>query len=139
VDTDADTALGEAAKRDRGPSKADEAIPWLLEFLAEYAYPSEEVIAAGNEAGFNRDTLVAAKKKLKAENAPDSRVHASNKGRFGGVWHWGIGNPEQWTIRPDATVSDTTDTQDTIDTIDTMDAAAIREAEERAGRRHETS
>jgi putative DNA primase/helicase len=57
VATDADTALGDAAKKDRGPNKVEQAAAWVKEFLAVCAYPSDEILAAGKDAGFTFDNI----------------------------------------------------------------------------------
>jgi hypothetical protein len=116
VDIDADAALAETARQGRGPGKAERAGEWLENFLGEYAYPSAELMEAGRQAGFTRDNLFAAKKKL------DKKVRASNHGRFGNEWHWGLGDPREWTVRPDP---DTPDTSPTTDTNDTTDARSV--------------
>src|SRR5262249_4353839 len=95
VSADPDDVLARAQKADRGPDKADQAAEWLLKLLEKYASPAKEVIQAAEGAGFTRNTMFAAKKKL------EPRVKASNRGRFGGEWHWGLGDPNQWAIRPD--------------------------------------
>ncbi len=87
VDTDADTALSDC-RRDSDPDKVEKASQWLLQFLAKFAYPSEEVAEAGKAAGYTRNNLFEAKKKI-----GNDRIKASNHGRFGGVWHWGLGEP----------------------------------------------
>jgi hypothetical protein len=94
VDVDANKVFAEAARRERGPTRVDEAAEWLEKFLARYAYPSAEVFAAGAKAGFTEKNLYGAKKKL------EGKVKAGNRGRFGGVWHWGIGPHDQWVVRP---------------------------------------
>jgi hypothetical protein len=81
-------------KPDQGPDQTDEAADWLLHFLAQYAYPSQELFPAGDAVGFSRKTLFAAKTQLKGQ------VKASNKRGFQGTWCWGIGPPDTWTVRP---------------------------------------
>src|SRR5262249_22575992 len=95
VNADADEVLGQAQKSDRGPGKVDQAAEWLVKFLEKYAYPSEEGFKAAGKAGFSKDNMYDAKRKLKP------RVQASNKGGCGGEWNWGLGDPDQWTIGPD--------------------------------------
>src|SRR5262245_58737251 len=105
---DADTAVAQAARQERGPSKVDQAGDWLPGFLGGFAWPSDEVIAAGKKAGFSRDTLFKAKKQR-------GDVRASNAGQFGGVWHWGIGDVKCLPLRRTPDTSDTTDTSDTME------------------------
>jgi hypothetical protein len=93
VDVDPDDLMSEQARREKPPGKVEQAAEWLQKFLAEYAYPSEEIIAAGKEAGFRRGTLFDAKKELD--------IKASNQGSFHGAWWWGLGDSKDWTRRPD--------------------------------------
>jgi hypothetical protein len=85
-----------AWKPSDGPDKTAKVAEWLLAFLDQFAYPSSEVISAGEKAGYSRGTLFAAKKRL------GDAVKASNKGSFQGAWWWGIGEPQDWVLRPDA-------------------------------------
>jgi hypothetical protein len=96
VDADADDILCEAARQGRNTGKVQEAAEWLDGLLAKYAYPSREIMTKGAEEGFTKDNLYRAKK------LRDGTIRASNK-RFQGEWLWGIGDPENWTIRPEAT------------------------------------
>jgi hypothetical protein len=102
VDTDADSALADNARRDRGGNKVDQAAEWLVEFLAEYAYPSAEVFAAAEKAGFTRDNIYRAKGKV------EGKVTASNRGAFQGAWHWGLGHYSTWRLRPETSESENT-------------------------------
>jgi len=63
---------------------------WLLAYLAEYAAPSEIILAAGQKVGFSRGVLFAAKKAL------DIRA---GKNGFKGEWYWGLGPKDQWRFR----------------------------------------
>jgi hypothetical protein len=96
VDDDADAVVGEGAKKERGPSKVQQCAEWLEGFLGGYAWPSDEVTAAGMKAGFTFDNVKEAKAQLKAEKG----LRHSNRGRFQGVWWCGFGEPESWTFRP---------------------------------------
>src|SRR5262249_6158630 len=96
VNVDPDTALGEAAKNDRGPTKVEQAAAWVKEFLAVCAYPSDEIVTAAKAAGFTFDNVKEAKARLKADG-----LRNSNKGRFQGEWWNGFGDPDSWTLRPD--------------------------------------
>jgi hypothetical protein len=93
VQVDADTVLSENAKKDRSSGKVNQCAAWLLEFLADFCFPSEEVFAAAEAKGFTRDNCYRAKAKL------DDQVRAANRD-FRGVWHWGRGDPKSWTVRP---------------------------------------
>jgi hypothetical protein len=109
VDITADAVMAENARREKGPGKVDQAAEWLERFLAEYAYPHAEVVAAGEAAGHSRDNLFRARTKLA------DKIKASNKGRFGGQWFWGPGHPATWVIRPTADTAETAETADNAD------------------------
>jgi hypothetical protein len=119
VDTDADAVVAASQRHGRGPSKADQAAEWLPKFLGGFAWPSDEVFSEGVQAGFTRSNLFAAKKRL-------GTVSASNRGRFGGVWHWALGDPRDTPIRPkrrDEEMKYTSDTKDTSHTRYTSDTS----------------
>jgi hypothetical protein len=110
VDAEADQVLSEQSRR--WTSKVNKAAEWLEEFLAEYAYPSEEVFEAGKEAGFTQDNLTRAKGKL------SGKIVAKCVG-FQGKWWWGTGDPSTWNYRtapwgpfPSTTLTDSTDSPD---------------------------
>jgi hypothetical protein len=88
VEADADTVVGEGAKKERGPTKAEKAAEWLKDFLGGYAWPSEEVLAAGGKAGHAKQTIWDGKK-LAGVGA------AKEKGKRDGAWLWGIGTPAE--------------------------------------------
>lgn len=94
TDTDADSAMGERRQKAGDSLKVDRCAEWLQQFLAVHAYPSEEVFTAAESAGFNQDNCYRAKGKL------NGKVKAKNNG-FGGVWHWGLGDPASWQRRPE--------------------------------------
>jgi hypothetical protein len=96
VDIDADTAVGDFARRERGPGRVEAAADWVKGFLKDYAYPSEEIKAAGVAAGFTFNNVRDAKARLKAEG-----LHSSNQGRFQGVWWCGFGEHRAWKLRPE--------------------------------------
>jgi hypothetical protein len=96
VDIDADSAIADAQKRERGPSKVDQCVEWLREFLKDYAYPSDEIVAAAKATGFTFDNQKEAKARLKADG-----LRSSNRGRFQGEWWSGIGFPDTWKPRPE--------------------------------------
>jgi hypothetical protein len=88
VDDSADDVLGETPVRMK---RAEEAASWLNTFLAKHAYPSEEILAAGEKAGFSRKNLFDAKR--------EAGIKASNKGSFMGQWWWGLGDVANWQRR----------------------------------------
>lgn len=92
---DADQAIDQAGQRDRGSSKVGHAAEWLEKFLSDGACPQKDIFDAARSAGFGRDTV------YKAQKESSGRIQASNRGRFGGIWYWGIGRPEDWIIRSD--------------------------------------
>jgi hypothetical protein len=96
VETSADDAVGALAKRERDPTKVDRATEWVRKFLVNYAFPSDEITAAGKAAGFTFDNVKEAKARLKSEG-----LRHSNKGRFQNVWWSGFGEPDGWVLRPD--------------------------------------
>jgi RecA-family ATPase len=94
VDASADDAVNAFGKREQGPNKVEKATEWVREFLAEFAYPSEEIMAAAKAAGFTFDNVKEAKARLKSEG-----LYSTCKG-FQGAWWSGFGKPEGWTLRP---------------------------------------
>jgi hypothetical protein len=94
VETGADDAVNAFAKREQGPNKVEKATDWLREFLAEFAYPSDEVLSAAQAAGFTFDNVKEAKARLKPEG-----LHSTCKGLRGAWWN-GFGKPDVWTLRP---------------------------------------
>jgi hypothetical protein len=99
VDISADEAVNALAKRELGANKVEKATEWLKKFLAEYAYPSEEIVTAAKAAGFTFDNVKEAKARLKSEG-----LHSTNRGRFQGTWWSGFGEPDKWRLRPDPTL-----------------------------------
>lgn len=106
VDVTADSVLADQSRLQAGPNKVDMAAEWLEKFLSVHAYPHDEVIQAGEAAGHTKNNLFRARKNL----AP--RVNASNKGRFGGNWHWGPGDPRDWVMRPTIATADNDENAD---------------------------
>jgi DNA primase len=100
VDATADDQLADAQRSERGPNKVEKCTEWLKQFLAEYAYPSDEIKAAASKAGFSFDNLKQAKKILKSDG-----LVSTNQGTFGGVWWNGFGRPDQWLRRPEKSAS----------------------------------
>jgi hypothetical protein len=95
TNTTADEEMREQAKKERSPSKVQEAAEWVKAFLAEFAYPSDEIMAAGMAAGHSFDNLKRAKASLKPEG-----LWSTKKG-FQGEWWCGFNNPEIWQLRPE--------------------------------------
>jgi hypothetical protein len=95
VDVTADGQLAEAMRAERGPKKSERCADWLRVFLQEYAYPSDEILAAAKEAGFTFDNVKEAKAALKADG-----LRSTNRGSYQGTWWCGFGTPDQWRRRP---------------------------------------
>jgi hypothetical protein len=81
--------------------KREQCVEWLAGFLAEYAYPSEEVFAAGDLAGFSKALVYTARKAFNERTEDAGQVWATNKANPDGAYWWGIGNPRQWRRRPE--------------------------------------
>jgi hypothetical protein len=95
VAADVDAILAQASKQERGPNKVEKCAEWLRGFLKDYAYPSDEILGAAKKEGFTFDNVKEAKKQLKADG-----LHSSNRGKFGGTWWSGFGEPDSWKLRP---------------------------------------
>jgi hypothetical protein len=95
VSIDPDTTL--KAKKQDG-TKVAKCKEWLKTFLAKYAYPSDELLAAAKVAGYTFDNLKEAKAELKREGV----IYHSNA-TFPGGWWSGPGIPAGWTSRPEPT------------------------------------
>ena len=93
VSVDPDATL--KAKKQDG-TKVQRCKEWLKQFLATYAYPSKEIVAAAEKAGFTFDNQKEAKAELKREGVIDHR-----NDKFPGGWWSGPGMPTGWTPRPD--------------------------------------
>ncbi len=93
ADIDADSAMGDAARRERDPNKVEKAVAWLSDFLQNFAYPGEEILAAAADAGFTFDNIKEAKVRLKMKGL-------RNVKRGGGGWWTGFGDPIRWRDRP---------------------------------------
>jgi hypothetical protein len=95
VEHSADQVLHDLAAKNRDPNKVDRACEWLKEFLADFAYPSAEVIAAAKAEGFTYHNLRAAREKN------NEIVTSQTKGlTWLGCWWWGLGKTATWTLRP---------------------------------------
>jgi putative DNA primase/helicase len=97
VDTTADEAMGgeKPATRESKEEKITRAVAWLRERFAEQAtWPSSGLISLGERAGFNRDHLFEAKKRVGAR--------ARKNRERDGEWFW--------TLDADATVKNAADT-----------------------------
>ena len=85
VDTTADEAMsGEKTKdKESKQSKVERAAEWLLERFAErFSWSSEEIMTLGQDAGFNRNQMFEAKKKI---GAKASKSHEKD-----GEWLWNL-------------------------------------------------
>lgn len=111
----ADDLVTSKEKKERDPTKIEQAMAWIKQALGEYAWPSDELSKAGKAAGFTFDNLKEAKTRLKAEG-----YTASNMGRFRGIWWYGKGKPDTWKLRPESGESDP-DTPETPNTPNTPD------------------
>jgi hypothetical protein len=96
TDATADALLADAMRSERGPKKAKRCAAWMKQFLAEYAYPSDEILAAAKAEGFTFDNVKEAKASLKSDG-----LRSTSKGSFQGVWWCGFGDPWQWVRRPE--------------------------------------
>jgi len=85
------------AKRDgKDPNKVAKCAEWMTTFLAEFAYPSNEITDAAKNAGFTFNNVKVAKASLK-----DAGIRNSNRERLQGVWWSGFGDPRNWKLRPE--------------------------------------
>jgi hypothetical protein len=95
TDVNPDDAVG-SGRRKPGGERVQECLRWLLKFLAEHAYPSEEVFKAGVKAGFKKNVVYDAK------DESGHQVRARKRGfAKGEVWWWGLGEPAEWVSRPE--------------------------------------
>ena len=88
---DADEACAAEGRNGSAGSKVRAAAEWLQEYLADFARASERIFADGKAAGFTTKSLYTAKRSL--------GIRAKPKGHQG-AWHWGLGDPELWTLDP---------------------------------------
>jgi hypothetical protein len=96
TDATADNQLADAMRAERGPKKTERCAAWMKTFLAKYAYPSDEILAAAKEQGYTFDNVKEAKATLKEDG-----LRSTNRGEFQGVWWCGFGEPYHWTRRPE--------------------------------------
>ncbi len=89
----------ESGGSDQAATKLEQCKLWLLRFLAEYAYPSAEIMEAGIEAKFKPTTITAAKAAL-GRNGTQQVVHHNFGGRLNNDWWSGLGPVETWNRRP---------------------------------------
>jgi hypothetical protein len=97
VFADADAVAG--GKQTKDPTLPAKCAEWMKTYLAEFAYPSSEILAAAADQSerFTLDNVKEAKVLLK-----DNGLKHSNRGeRLGGVWWSGFGDPRDWTLRPE--------------------------------------
>src|SRR5262249_46638965 len=78
-----------------------------------------EILDAAQKAGFSFDNVKNAKAKLKAEKG---LRHSNRHGGFQGKWWSGFGDPDAWTLRPEA--PHTPDTQHSPDNAKSPDNGA---------------
>jgi hypothetical protein len=81
------------------PNKVARCVEFLRQFLKDFAFPSDEIIAAAKAADFTSDNVTKAKTILKKECG----LRNSNMGRLRGVWWSGFGHPNDWKLRPKPT------------------------------------
>jgi AAA domain len=91
-DIDADAALKGGSQRERSPKRVAACADWLKEFLKDFAFPSKEIEAAAEKAGFTQDNVFRAKASLK-------EAGLQNRPRGDGWWS-GFGPPADWLDRP---------------------------------------
>ncbi|MHB1426931.1 MAG: AAA family ATPase [Gemmataceae bacterium] len=94
VDIDVDDAI--AALPSESADKVDDATEWLREFLSMYAYPSKEVITAGNKEGYSFKDIKTARERLKKQGG----LYTQKEG-YPAQWWVGLGKPELRKKRPD--------------------------------------
>jgi len=100
VRVNVDEVMAAGGRGGKGGRKLDACVEWLVGFLATYAYPSKEVMAAGEKAGFGGN-LVFSARKCHNRGRPDSeQIWHTNRGTFQGTSWWGIGDWRDWTLRP---------------------------------------
>jgi hypothetical protein len=134
VDATADNVMGKPTKKD--PNKVAKCAEWIKVFLAEYAYPSQEILVAAraDPNHFTFDNVKEAKAKLKAEG-----LRNSNQGRFRGVWWSGFGDPRGWRCRPEpASAASTPLSPDTPRSPHTPHSGEREEETVQTGERRET-
>jgi len=90
----ADDVLARPRAEDRS-NRVEQAVDWLRALLKDFAYPSDEILAAAKAAGFRFDSVKDAKARLKA----DGLEH--HKDGFTGRWWSGFGAYRDWRRRPD--------------------------------------
>lgn len=83
----ADDVVGRDGQNGASPSKVERAGDWLAQFLDRGPRESDEIFAAGLQAGHKKDSLYAAKQKRQIAARPNG---------FGGAWRWGLGDPNSW-------------------------------------------
>ncbi len=92
VELTADELL--ANRKKDNATRIEQAMEWIKTTMGDYAWPSDELLAAAKAAKYTFDQVKEARARLK----PEGYV-ASNKGRFRGTWWFGKGDPDTWKQR----------------------------------------
>ena len=98
---DADGILGSSQSTEpKANKRVEPCMDWILAFLAEYAYPSDEVKAACIAAEFSKSTYIEACRRLGRNG--NGKVESNNRRPISddGEWWMGIGEPSKWIKRP---------------------------------------
>jgi hypothetical protein len=85
-----------------GPNKLEQCAGWLRTYLADYAYPSDELKRAAEQAGFTFSQLRDAKTRLGRDGTGELSNHNFEPRSKQGDWWSGLGHPENWRRRPAA-------------------------------------
>jgi hypothetical protein len=96
VEMTVEAVMRSARKDKKDPNKVARCAEWLKLFLAEFAYPSQEILDAALANGYTFDNVKEAKAQLKTEG-----LRNSNRGQFRGEWWSGFGEPRGWKLRPE--------------------------------------
>jgi len=94
----ADAVFTAEADKPRKRKKAEEAEDWLRSFLAEFAYPSEEVFAAAECDGLKRNQIYQGKKLSEKPGSELPKIVAHKQGKDG-PWWWGLCPASGWKRR----------------------------------------
>jgi len=101
VAADADRVMGgKGTDGDGRREKRQKCIAWLVEVLADFAFPSEEIFVAGKAAGFSDDLVYASRKEFNGSKPDPEQIWAVKKNDWDGRHWWGFNSPINWTQRP---------------------------------------